>query len=299
MNKKLLALVISSLLTSQVSAVTVFDDGTNKASIGGFIGMAYHNKDSKTDSADTIAKDGDSRINFGFESKLEEGVTAYAKAEWGFWGDQRGKDNNGTDDKVFYNRLGYVGMKGDFGSLTFGKQWATYNKIASWADKMAKFSGDAIGVYDGYSVAESLGTSRADDALQYNISMNGLNFSAQYQTGGRAADRSGLTRETDNSYAAALSYDFDFGLGLGVSHNNASFIQSNAKDATATAVAIRFRKDAFYTAATYVKTENQWSTAANETIKATGYELFAGYQVTDKVEIQANYQKAYEEFEWR
>ena len=41
MQKKILAAVVASMVAGQAMAVTIIDDGTNKATIGGYLDLRY------------------------------------------------------------------------------------------------------------------------------------------------------------------------------------------------------------------------------------------------------------------
>lgn len=301
MQKKILAAVVGSMIAGQAMAVTVVDDGTNKVTIGGHVGMRYqYNKES---GVDNTTKGDSSRINFGFESKLTQDTTAFAKAEWGF-----DTTNTGGSGDFFSQRLGYVGVKNDLlGSVSFGKQWSSYYTIAGWTDVFATEGGDAVGAYgdDG----EVLGTSRADDALQYNFSMNGLNISAQMQAGSRKAaqsydyDADGtddfiiLEGTRDRSYGLAASYDLPMGLSFGVAYNEAKVKDAavegyDPKDykAKSTIVGFKFEADKFYAAATYADLKNRVVSKDMRFVeKGKGYEVYGSYQMNDSFKFETGY----------
>ncbi len=209
MQKKILAAVVASVMAGQAMAVTIVDDGTTKAEIGGYLDLRY------VDQGDKKGHMGDSsRINFAFENKMTEATTVFAKAEWGF-------DTAGTEEDFFWQRLAYVGAKNEqLGAVSYGQQWSTYGMVAGWTDVFAAAGGSASGYYgkDG----DSLGTARAEDALQYNHSFMGLNVSAQYQVGEKSLTAVGNGTETrDGSYAVAASYDLPMGLSIGAAYNEA------------------------------------------------------------------------------
>ena len=84
MSKKILAAVVASVVAGQAAAVTVLDDGTNKFTVGGHIGMRFAHQDSRDQNSNSEFASDASRFNFQFESKLNEGFTAFARGEWGF-----------------------------------------------------------------------------------------------------------------------------------------------------------------------------------------------------------------------
>ena len=299
MQKKILAAVVASMMAGQAMAVTIVDDGTNKVSIGGHIGMRY------VDQTDGEATGDSSRINFAFENKLTESTTAFAKAEWGF-----DTTSSGSDGDFFWQRLGYVGAKNDqLGALSFGKQWSSYYMISGWTDMFATTGGEASGTYTTYG--EELGTARADDALQYNHSIMGLNVSAQVQLGERElynnADASvwPVVDPTDHverssSYGIAASYDLPMGLSFGAAYNQAELKAANgiidldgADKAKSAIVGAKFEADKIYAALTFAKMKNVDQGGVFEEAgiveKAEGIELFASYQLNDMFTVGGGY----------
>ncbi|WBA80925.1 porin [Endozoicomonas sp. GU-1] len=279
MQKRILAAVVASMMAGQAMAVTVFDNGTDKVTIGGHVGMRYVDQDNGDTAGDS------SRINFGFEHKLTQDTTAFARAEWGF-------DVTKTNGEVFNNRLGYVGVKNDqFGSVTFGKAWSSYGKVAGWTDSFATTGGEASGYYgaDGHV----LGTARADDVLQYNHSIMGLNISAQVQLG--EGDFAGNNR--DSSYGIAASYELPMGLSIGAAYNQADVEAATDYKAKSAVVGVKFETDKIYAALTFADLENRTlfsETAAGVTRNvrahdATGIELYASYQLNDMFKVEGGY----------
>ncbi|MBO9494623.1 porin [Thalassotalea sp. G20_0] len=305
MQKKILAAVVASMMAGQAMAVTVVDNGTDKVTIGGHVGMRY------VDQTDGEAAGDSSRINFGFEHKLTEATTAFAKAEWGF-----DTTNSGEGD-FFFNRLGYVGAKNDqYGSISFGKQWSSYYTVAGWTDVMATSGGNTAGVYS--ELGDELGTARADDALQYNHSIMGLNISLQAQLGERdysesedelSNDKLDVVKRTviagtrDSSYGIGVSYDLPMGLTIGAAYNQAEVdvtgtVYESSKDpvtadgsykAKSAAVAAKFEADKIYAAFTYAKLDNLNDKYLGFVEEAEGVELYARYQLNEMFRIGGGY----------
>ena len=290
MQKKLLAAVVSSLIAGQAMAVTVVDDGTSKFEIGGYVGSRYQIEDF----GDAEAIGDSSRLNVSGESRLTESTTAFAKIEYGF-----SNTNSGATADDFTARLGYVGVKNDqFGSLALGKQWSTYSKVGTWTDMFATTGGEAVGVYDNGDIN---GTGRADDAIQYNISSNGLNVSAQYQVADSdtmedKAPKAGV-KDRKSAYALAVSYDLPMGLSLGAAYNEARFdekFDDGSAKAKASLIAVKYAQGPIYAAASFAKTENHVTvTDATgpdvEFEKTKGMELYASYQLNENFKVETGY----------
>ena len=292
MQKKVLAALVASVMAGQAMAITVVDDGTNTFNIGGHVGARY-------DSDAKEVKGDSSRINFGFEHKLNEVTTAFAKVEWGF-------DVTDTDDSdgVLKNRLGYVGVVNEqLGTVIFGKAWSSYGKVAGWTDMFATAPAGATasGYYgdDGHA----LGTARADDVLQYNYSKMGLNLSLQTQLGERDSSwktgpegaKVDQSFKRDSSYGISASYDLPMGLSFGAGYNQAdlsevkvdSLDESNHK-ANSTVVGIKFEAEKIYAAFTYSDLENRYVDDVFFA-EATGMELYASYQLNEMIKVEGGY----------
>lgn len=293
MQKKILAAVVASVMAGQAMAATVVDNGTDKVTIGGHVGMRY------VDQTDGKSTGDSSRINFGFEHKLTEATTAFAKAEWGF-------DVTDTDGDVFSNRLGYLGAKNDqFGSISYGKQWSTYYTVAGWTDVLATTGGDTIGTYS--SVGDALGTARADDAIQYNHSIMGLNISAQAQLGEKKVtatynDVPLFSGTRDSSYAIAASYDLPMGLSFGAAYNQAEVKDLNALvngsdklKAKSAVIGAKFEADKIYAAFTYAELRNLADDYLGFTTDAQGMELYASYQLNEMFKVGGGYNQLKDE----
>ena len=284
MQKQFLAAVVASVVAGQAMAITVVDDGTNKFSVGGHVGMRYGYESGKTDQSDLTTMGDSSRFNFQFESKLNEDITAFARGEWGFDVTKHGSDF------AFTNRLGYAGVKGDFGSVSIGQQWSTFSTVAAWTDSFATTGGDASGLYSGWG--DFNGTGRANDALQYNLSVDGLNISAQFQAGGSAKDVQDNDiivntgeRTRDRSYSMAASYDLPMGLSIGGAYNQTKYVQSWEKDAKALVLAAKFEQGPIYAAASFSETKNHSTYDKTTFEKAHGYELYTSYQLNESFKV--------------
>ena len=290
MSKKILAAVVASVVAGQAAAITVVDDGTNKFTIGGHAGMRYTYDRDLSDNKTQAGGDA-SRINFQFESKLSEDVTAFARTEWGF-------DVTKIGNVDFNNRLGFVGVRSsDFGAISLGKQWSSYSQVGNWTDTFATADG-AFGMYEDHEV---LGTGRADDSIQYNLSAQGLNVSAQVQTGGSSAlqmgDIQNRSRTRDIGYQIAASYDLPMGLSVGAAYNHVSFVE-DVQAARAVVGAVKFEEGPIYAALTYGTYRNQASFVTGSDANGdTGYvaknarnvELVGAYQLDENYSVQTGF----------
>lgn len=319
MQKKVLAALVASVMAGQAMAITVVDDGTNTFSIGGHVGAKYDTKQpierNGTIEQSGAVKGDSSRVNFNFEHKMNDQTTAFAKVEWGF-----DITDINSSDGFLTNRLGYVGVRNDrLGEVVFGKAWSSYSQVAGYTDM---FAGARTGcAATGYCGGEGhiLGFTRADDVLQYNLSMAGFNFSVQTQLGSRTVTLSEFNRFVDGtpnnemlevtgvregSYGVALSYDLPIGLSIGAAYN-----QANVKDGTmsmagqtlsgttnytarSAVVGVKFEADKFYAAATYSDIKDRFLDILGRNVyfsKARGAELYVSYQLNDMFKVETGY----------
>ncbi len=288
MQKKVLAALVASVMAGQAMAITVVDDGTNTFTFGGHVGARYNTDDEKVN-GNSIRGDS-SRINFGFEHKLNEVTTAFAKVEWGF----DITDDNMEEDGFLTNRLGYVGvMNEQLGTVVFGKAWSSYGKVAGWTDSFA--AAPASGAASGYygEEGDALGTARADDVLQYSYSRMGLNLSLQTQLGKPEMTLDSATVVRDSSYGMSVSYDLPMGLSIGAAYNQADVGNvSGGMDykATSTVFGLKYEAEKIYAAFTYSDLENRDVPGTDVSFDdANGMELYASYQLNETIKVEGGY----------
>jgi predicted porin len=107
-----------------------------------------------------------SRLGVKASAPVGDGLTAHARYEW----------STSTDDETGAfgdTRLGYVGIKGDFGNVQVGNQWSTfYNMVGTHLDPTV-----TVGAVL-YSTAADL-PYRVSNAIQYSNSFGAVNLSAE------------------------------------------------------------------------------------------------------------------------
>ena len=287
MQKKFLAAVVASVVAGQAMAATVYEDDNTKFSIGGHIGVRAEAGKTGDETSSLQAAGDSSRFNFVLETKLTEDITAFGRGEWGF-------DVTRHDRQQFNNRLGFVGARhADFGSISVGQQWSSFSQVANWTDSFAT-AGGGLGMYD--TEGGQFGTSRANEAVQYNLSVNGLNVSAQYQmgqsyvtTGDNQTDATtGRTRK--HGYQFAVSYDLPMGVSAGITYNQVDFVQKDKDDAKALVVAVKYDQGPVYSAFSYGDYKNHAKINKTDvTDKARGIEFVAGYQLAENWSVQGGF----------
>ena len=125
MQKKLIAVAIAGALAAPVAIADVAVSGSIRT------GVEY------TGSEWQVA-DNYSRLRFKSSSDLGNGQSAYMGYEF------RVDSAKGSIVTGNTQRLTYVGIKGDWGSLSLGSQWSTlWNTVGTFIDKSHRYAGSA------------------------------------------------------------------------------------------------------------------------------------------------------------
>ncbi|USD67299.1 porin [Vibrio sp. SCSIO 43136] len=138
MKKTLLAAVIPSLLVSSFAAQAVNIHQSEAGSVDFYGQLRAQFLDSDhPESALSKSKleAGSSRAGIAVDFNVDENLRAIGKAEFGLYA--------GSSDLDLYSRLHYVGLAGDFGQVTMGRQWTVADDF-SGADFTYFYGGDAL-----------------------------------------------------------------------------------------------------------------------------------------------------------
>lgn len=239
------------------SALEIYKDKENTLNVSGFFNILYVSGDGFDEMSD-----GASRVNFEFTRQLNDGWSAFAKAEWAvntvnsnsnltISGD--GRLAPGAADDTISTRLGYVGFKHDtYGSFSFGKQWGTIYHVTAPTDMLNAFGAEAAGSFNRGTDGGYTGVGRAEQAMQYNNSFGNLFVSAQMQATQNEVDISeeflnslpengipgtplipkDISITYDNSYAASAIYSLPMDIKIGLGYNVANIeVTSNENPA--------------------------------------------------------------------
>jgi len=157
-----------------------------------------------------------SRFGFKGSEDLGNGMSAIYKFELGYDAD----DDDGT---AASNRIGMVGLKGDFGTLAIGRMWVpVYNLVAGNVDPFNHF-----GLDSGYQNG-----ARANDALAYANSFGDVKFQAAVVT-----NDSGVEDDLMDAYNVAISFPAGpVSIGIGVNSDT---------DDTGTVISVGYKGDGF------------------------------------------------------
>lgn len=262
--------VMASFLVGQAVAVDIINDGLNRVVLGGYIGLQCRSQDNK------INADNDSaRINFTFEQKVADALAGFARAEWGYKAHNQYVNDRGVlqEKPLFNNRQGYLGLKHrNYGRVTIGKQPSVYSDVAGWSDRYAISGGAATGINNGFTSDGGFsGTGRADDAISWRNSLDGLSVAFQYQLPSERYAREqtlvpapgDIRREYGYQLAVSQAWT-ELGLSVGMAFNNTCFnlFPSREKDednllyARAVVAGVRYDRAGGYGAITYGQFRN-------------------------------------------
>lgn len=148
--------------------------------------------------------DNDSRLRFQFSSDLADGQNAYMNYEFRV---NAAKGSMVTGDKKL---LSFIGVKGDWGSLSLGAQWSTaFNTVGTFIDKSFWYGGSSLECVQY----------RMNHSVMFATSLGGLSLmaDAQMDTSGGTLDRStvgGLFSNGTLSVAAMYQHADDDCLGV-------------------------------------------------------------------------------------
>ena len=166
MQKKLIAAAVAGALATPVAIADVAVSGSIRT------GVEYTG-------SEWVVADNFSRLRFKASSDLGNGQSAYMGYEF--------RVNSAQGSLVTGNtqRLSYVGIKGDWGSLSLGSQWSTlFNTVGTFVDKSNRYGG--LGYW-----GEGGGQYRMKDSVALMTTLGGFSISAdaQMNAGGDDLDR--------------------------------------------------------------------------------------------------------------
>lgn len=175
------------------------------------VGVEYVNKQpGNGDSVFRMTSGNYSASRFGLRGveDLGGGLKAIFTLENGFNVDTGGQ----ADSSRFFNRLAFVGLQGNFGAVTLGRQNNLIYDFGIQFDPMVLAARYSLGNMDGDLGG---GTGRADNAIKYRGTFGGLTASALYSFGWNG--NNGVGGEIPGEAKAGREYD------LGLTYANGPF----------------------------------------------------------------------------
>jgi predicted porin len=244
--------------------------------------------------------DGASRIGIRGELPLGKKWWLFGRAEAGFdvldtFTAKGGNEENPEDGLT--KRLLYGGFDSENLTMSWGKNWSAYYKIAGMTDRFSIFGGSAAGVYNARTDGGPTGMGRADDVIQARIHTSGIsalnikpfNLNVQYQYGRPIPWVE--DRYYGDSYGASawLETKKDRGIGLAAHVSKIDNLEDGRirgaginGDARAIATAFRSYGDHWYAALVVARLENIMTTDTDQYVDGYGVELYAQWQFKDR-----------------
>ena len=243
--------------------------------------------------------DGGSRIGARGEYQLTNKWWLFGRAEAGFdvLENYSAKSADVLNDSTIQKRLLYGGFDSESLTLTFGKNWSTYYKVAGVTDRFSIFGGEGVGVNNARTDGGSTGTGRADDTLQARIYMDSINFldikpfnlNVQYQNNEPIPHVQG--RNYGKAYSASTWLESQKDRGFGVAYHRAELddpddplIKQAGIDGDAEVLAMAFRMygEDWYGALVVARLENIETNDQLKYISGRGVELYVQWQFRDR-----------------
>ena len=164
MQKKLIAAAVAGVLATPVAIAEVAVSGSIRT------GVEYNT------SGSWVVSDNYSRLRFKANSDLGNGQSAFMNYEFRVVSDTAQVNTGATQ------RLSYVGIKGDWGTLSMGAQWSTlFNVVGTFIDKSNRYGG--LGYWGNGG-----GQYRMSDSVYLSTTLGGLSVSGDLQMNGGADD---------------------------------------------------------------------------------------------------------------
>lgn len=272
MKKTLLAAaVLASFVSGAQAGVTVYKDDTNQLDLKGRVYAGYVNQENNDDAVSNGSSDTYFRLGFKGKSQLTETLKGISELEMQ-WAIADGEKQGTTK-----TRLAYAGTQADWGTITFGRQYATDEMVADWTDT---------------GTSNITGNAAIND---FGRESNVLKFEGTYidaLTVGAHAQLENNQDETGekSGYGIGAVYAFDFGLELGATYGIEA---KNDVDTTTALFGAKYKLDALTAAivADMTSTDNKADSFALESSLAYKFGKFSvvGRYLMKDIDGQADY----------
>ncbi|WP_432464237.1 MULTISPECIES: porin [unclassified Agarivorans] len=268
----LIALAVAAAAGS-ANAAKVYEDDTHAVDIYGRVYAGYISGSENSD----IGQDGENDSYVRFGAKLKSAMTSNLNAIARYELQHDITDGDATDDKNgnIKTRLAYVGLGGDFGKVTYGRQ----------KDALDPISGDITDVSftNQYGYVNN-GGKRLSNVLKYQGNFANINIAADYQLKNNDSQSDDI--KADSSYGASLVYNSDFGLNVGAGYRAQNNSADGVKDGSLWIIGADYSIANAYMMAAY--SEREAYRGKDDKFKAT--EAALGYKFTKALRAQVVYQ---------
>lgn len=258
--KKRISLLVGAAV-AQGFAVNAMANGPIDGTVYGKINTAIIMEDKKSGADDTYLSNWSSRLGFKGKTKLDGGLYAIYKLEYGVAPDE--KAENADDGQIFRQRNSYVGLKGNFGKVLAGTHDTPFKKTAGKIDMFDRLpQGDIKYIIVGqerindlihYTSPKMAGvTVKAATQLQENgDGDNGTSFAATYEKGAIFAGI-GVDSDVVGYDATRLTFQYKGkGFTAGAIYSMSEKAEANADSKNGFIVSGSYKIDAFNLKAQY------------------------------------------------
>ena len=242
-------------------------------------------------------RDNSSRVGLRGEKDLANGLTLFGRLEVGsnivsndraiITGDPGAPIGQGS--QAFFSRLGFVGVRTNYGDFSVGKQWSPYYDVAEFTDQFQIWSGLANGAFGARTDGGISGTGRAEHAFQYRFATDLVSVAVQTQSRSTSPnDRNGA-----DTYGGSVVFGRAEGFSLGAAYNE---VRDGVADPNpnqpqlgdkATLFGLRYRGDRFYAAASYSILDQHEIDDLGRRFDGNGFELAFRYNLSERFWIEA------------
>ena len=197
MKKTTSALAIAALLgTGAASAATFQVNDDTTITLFGDLQFAYYDQnDTNGDSASNIT-DNASSLVFGAEQVQSNGLTTFGHIDLDGFGtleDDTSSAGTGATDLTVDEAI--VGVRGDFGSIAFGRNEGAYEMVADYFD------------YQEGIIPTAIGPGDISRVVQYRNSVDNVDFGIDVQV--NSDDEKAATDGSSASFAGSIAVDLD------------------------------------------------------------------------------------------
>ena len=181
-------------------------------------------------------------------------------------------------------RLGYAGVKGNWGKVSFGRNYGAVELVSDWTDKSLSdpFGNEALGVG-----SDTKGTARTSSLLKYQGEFKDLELDASIKLRNTSHDNA-------SSYGLALAYHFNFDVSIGAAYSvevddifDNENIDVKPADPKLILAGIKYERAGFYSALNFAKSDNFRGSDINH----TGIEAAVAYSFNNGIRLVSLFNK--------
>ncbi|WP_413111705.1 porin [Thaumasiovibrio sp. DFM-14] len=263
MKKTILAVAMTAAMASgSVFAAEIYSSDAGAVVLGGHLRTQLQ----KVGDSDVKLNAGSSRVSIGATYGLTDSIDALGYVEFGLSG-------NGGE---LENRLHYTGVVGDFGSLTFGRQWTVADDFGS-ADVSYFYGG-------GANTSTSFTSGRHDSLIKYSHTIGSVSFAVGYGLGANAEDND--QQEIAEANINAVFGPFTIGGSFGTAED-LNLIKGKKVEADYGTAVATYTIDALTLLA---GASAQTVSVDGQDLDSTGYQATATYSWSEKATAYAGYE---------